>query len=110
MLIPEAAIVTDQVSKVALVVGPDNVVVPHVLTLGPIVEGLRVVRAGLAPSDRIIIEGVQRARPGSKVIPKDGRIVPPAPGNGPVVPLVTEPPAASATSASAIANRSPSAR
>jgi RND family efflux transporter MFP subunit len=107
MLIPEAAIVTDQVSKVALVVGPDNIVVPHVLTLGPIVEGLRVVRAGLSPTDRVIIEGVQRARPGSKVAPKDGKIVPPAPGTGPQVPLVTEPPAAAATSVSALSARAP---
>lgn len=102
ILIPESAIVTDQISKIALVVGADNVVVPHVLTLGPIVEGLRVVRAGLKPTDRIIIEGVQRARPGSKVTPKEGKIVPPAPGTGPSLPPISEPPAASATSASAL--------
>ncbi|MBC7505078.1 MAG: efflux RND transporter periplasmic adaptor subunit [Sandarakinorhabdus sp.] len=110
MLIPEGSIVTDQSRKVALVVGTDNVVAAHPLTLGPNVDGLRVVRGGLAPTDRIIIEGVQRARPGMKVVPKMGKIVPPAPGPGPVAPPFTEPPAAQATSASAVVGRNPAAR
>jgi hypothetical protein len=101
MLIPEDAVVTDQTRKVALVVGADGVVAPRVLQLGPLVDGLRVVRSGLKPDDRIIIEGVQRARPGTKVTPKPGTIVPPAPGTGPVVPAVVEPPASSATVAAA---------
>lgn len=101
MLIPEDAVVTDQTRKVALVVAPDGTVVPRVLQLGPLVDGLRVVRSGLKPDDRIIIEGVQRARPGTKVTPKPGTIVPPAPGTGPVVPAVVEPPASSASVATA---------
>ena len=101
MLIPEDAVVTDQTRKVALVVAPDGAVVPRVLQLGPLVDGLRVVRSGLKPDDRIIIEGVQRARPGTKVTPKPGTIVPPAPGTGPVVPAVVEPPASSASVATA---------
>jgi RND family efflux transporter MFP subunit len=99
MLIPDGAIVTDQTRKVALVVGPDNVVKPAVLTLGPLVDGLRVVRSGLAATDKVIIDGVQRARPGTKVTPKLGKVVPPAPGTGPRVPTVITPPAASATAA-----------
>jgi RND family efflux transporter MFP subunit len=110
MLIPEDAIVTDQSRKVALVIGKDNVVAARPLTLGPNVDGLRVVRSGLAATDRIIIEGVQRARPGMKVSPKDGQIVPPAPGTGPAVPPFSEPPAASATSASAAVSRNSSAQ
>ncbi|KAB7645640.1 efflux RND transporter periplasmic adaptor subunit [Polymorphobacter fuscus] len=110
MLIPEDAIVTDQSRKVALVVGADNMVSARPLTLGPNVEGLRVVRSGLNPGDRIIIEGVQRARPGMKVSPKAGKIVPPAPGTGPTVPPFTEPPAASATSASAATSSNPAAQ
>jgi RND family efflux transporter MFP subunit len=101
MLIPEDAVVTDQTRKVALVVGADGVVVPRVLQLGPLVDGLRVVRAGLKPDDRIIIEGVQRARPGTKVTPKPGTIVPPAPGTGPMVPAIIVPPSASASVAPA---------
>ncbi len=102
MLIPEDAVVTDQTRKVALVVGADNIVVPRVVQLGPIVDGLRVVRSGLKADDRVIIEGVQRARPGSKVDPKPGRIVPPAPGTGPLPPPIIEAPATSASDASAI--------
>ncbi len=97
MLIPEDAVVTDQTRKVALVVGADNIVAPRLLELGPLVDGLRVVRSGLKADDRIIIEGVQRARPGTKVTPKPGKIVPPAPGTGPAVPTVIVPPASSAT-------------
>ena len=101
MLIPEDAVVTDQTRKVALVVGPDGMVSPRVLQLGPLVDGLRVVRSGLKTDDRIIIEGVQRARPGTKVTAKAGKIVPPAPGTGPMPPAIIEPPATSATSAPA---------
>jgi len=101
MLIPEDAVVTDQTRRVALVVGPDNKVAQRVVVLGPLVDGLRVVRSGLSPGDRVIIAGVQRARPGMPVKPTLGRIVPPAPGSGPAVPAIVEPPATAATAASA---------
>ncbi|MEY2884225.1 MAG: hypothetical protein RL490_1949 [Pseudomonadota bacterium] len=103
MLIPEDAVVTDQTRKVALVVGADGMVSPRVVQLGPLVDGLRVVRSGLKADDRVIIEGVQRARPGSKVAPKEGRIVPPAPGTGPTPPPIIETPATSASDATKVA-------
>lgn len=99
MLIPEPSVVTDQTRKLALVVGPDGLVSQRVIQLGPLVDGLRVVRDGLKSDDRIIIEGVQRARPGTKVNIKPGKIVPPAPGTGPAVPPIIEQPATSATDA-----------
>jgi RND family efflux transporter MFP subunit len=74
MLVPDAAIVTDQSRKVAYVVGVDGAVQPRTVELGPIVDGLRVVRAGLDPQDRVIINGLQRARPGTKVAAREGRI------------------------------------
>ena len=101
MLIPEDSVVTDQTRRAALIVGPDNKVVQRVVELGPIVDGLRVVRSGLKTTDRVIIAGVQRGRPGTEVKPTLGRIVPPAPGSGPTPPAIIEPPATSATSASA---------
>ena len=101
MLIPEDSIVTDQTRKVVLIVGPDNKVVPRIVQLGPIVDGLRVVRSGLQATDKVIIAGVQRGRPGTPVTPNLGKIVPPAPGTGPQVPTITAPPAAAATLASA---------
>ncbi|MFZ4688191.1 MAG: efflux RND transporter periplasmic adaptor subunit [Polymorphobacter sp.] len=103
MLIPEDAVVTDQTRKIALVVGPDGTVSPRVVQLGPIVDGLRVVRGGLKSDDRVIIEGVQRARPGTKVTAKPGKIVPPAPGSGPMAPPIIEAPATSATDARRVA-------
>ena len=99
MLIPDDAVVTDQTRKAVLIVGPDNKVAQRVVELGPIVDGLRVVRSGLKANDRVIIAGVQRGRPGTKVNPQPGKIVPPAPGTGPQVPAITEPPATSATAA-----------
>ncbi len=69
ILIPEAAIVTDQATKLVLVVGADDVVEARPITLGPLLDGLRVVRAGLAADERIVVVGVQRARPGQKVTP-----------------------------------------
>lgn len=79
MLVPDAAVLADQSDKVVLVAGPGDKVQPRKVTLGPIVDGLRVVRTGLAANDRVIIEGQQRVRPGMKVTPKPGRIVPTAP-------------------------------
>jgi len=101
MLIPEDAIVTDQTRKVALVVGPDNKVAQRVVELGPLVDGLRVVRSGLKRTDRVVISGVQRGRPGTLVKVRVGRIVPPSPGTGPQVPAISTPPATSATAAGA---------
>ncbi len=101
LLIPEDAVVTDQTQKTVLVVGPDGKVVQRVLTLGPIVDGLRVVRAGLAPTDDVIIAGVQRAHAGAPVKTVVGKIVPPDPGSAPTMPTFTEPPATSATTAAA---------
>ena len=63
------------------------------MALGPIVDGLRVIRSGLAPTDRVIIEGQQRVRPGMKVSPKPGRIVAAAP-TAPQPRVLTQPAAA----------------
>jgi len=101
LLIPEDAVVTDQTRKTVLVVAPDGKVAQRVLQLGPIVDGLRVVRGGLALTDDVIIAGVQRAHAGAPVKITRGKIVPPDPGSAPSMPLI-EPPATSATSASAV--------
>lgn len=101
LLIPEEAVITDQTRKTVLVVGKNDMVEPRVLQLGPLVDGLRVVRAGLKADDRVIIAGVQLARPGMKVTPRPGKVVPPAPGSAPPVPPIIAPPATEATSAGA---------
>ncbi len=99
LLIPDGAVTTDQARKIVFVVGPNGVVVPHVVELGPLVDGLRVVRSGLNSQDRIIIEGVQRVHPGVAVKPTPGQIVPPAPGESPATSAFVEPPAAAASAA-----------
>jgi RND family efflux transporter MFP subunit len=75
LLVPDSAVQTDQARKILLVVGKDGTVAAKPVELGPVVDGLRVVRSGLLPSDRVIIVGTQMAAPGSKVQPKAGRIV-----------------------------------
>jgi RND family efflux transporter MFP subunit len=97
LLVPDASVSADQADKVVMVVGPDQRVHPRKVKLGPIVDGLRVVREGLAPADRVIIEGQQRVRPGMKVAVQTGRIAAAAP-TAPQTPYLTQP-AAQATGA-----------
>jgi RND family efflux transporter MFP subunit len=78
LLIPDTAIASDQSRKIVFTVADDGTVGTKLVELGPIVDGLRVIRSGLAPTDRIVIDGLQRARPGQKVKPEDGTIAPPA--------------------------------
>jgi membrane fusion protein, multidrug efflux system len=74
LLVPDSAVASDQASKIVFTVADDGTVGTKKVELGPIVEGLRVVRSGLAPTDRIVIDGLQRARPGQKVTAEDGKI------------------------------------
>jgi len=76
LLVPDAAVQTDQARKILLVVKQDGTVAAKPVELGPVVNGLRVVRSGLAPTDRVVIVGAQHAAPGSKVQPKPGRVTP----------------------------------
>jgi RND family efflux transporter MFP subunit len=73
LLVPEVAIGAEQVRKFVLVVDPDNVVRSKYVTLGPVVDGLRVV-AGLARDDNVIVNGLLRARPGAKVTPRPSSV------------------------------------
>jgi len=70
LLVPDAAIGVEQVRKFVLVVDAQNVARPKYVSLGPVVDGLRVITEGLAPDDDVIINGLMRARPGAKVTPK----------------------------------------
>src|SRR5216684_1132010 len=70
LLVPEAAIGAEQVRKFVLVVDAQNVARPKYVSLGPVVDGLRVITEGLAPDDDVIINGLMRARPGAKVTPR----------------------------------------
>jgi RND family efflux transporter MFP subunit len=81
MLVPEAALATDQSNTMVMTVTPDNTVVPKIIQIGAAVGDLRIVKSGLAPDERIVIDGLMYARPGGKVSPKPGAIQLP-PGQG----------------------------
>ena len=74
LLVPDEAIVTDQTRQVVYVVDASSKVAQKVVTPGRLIDGLRVIRAGLTPADRIIISGVQRARPGRQVTVTEGKV------------------------------------
>ena len=74
MLVPDTAIVTDAARRVVYSVDRSGTVQARPVTLGPLVGNLRVIRNGIQPNERIVIDGLQRARPGQKVQPKAGRI------------------------------------
>lgn len=69
-LIPDHAVLSDQARKIVMTVDSEGTVVPKPVDLGPVIDGLRVVRTGLDAEDSVIINGIQRARPGSKVTPQ----------------------------------------
>ena len=69
LLIPDEAVATDQSRKIVFVVKPDDTVEAHAVVLGPLDDGLRVIREGLKADDRVIVDGIQRARVGAKVSP-----------------------------------------
>ena len=70
MLINDSAIGTDQTMRFVLLLGADDKVTYRPVELGPIVDGLRVVRSGLKPGDTIVVNGLMRVRPGMQVSPQ----------------------------------------
>jgi multidrug efflux system membrane fusion protein len=66
-LIPDEAVGTDQGQKFVYVVNDQNVAEYKTIQLGPMVDGLRVVRQGIGPKDWIIVNGLMSVRPGAKV-------------------------------------------
>ena len=75
LLVPDAAIVTDQARRIVYVVNADGTTAAKPVELGPLVDGLRVIRGGLERTDRVVIAGVQRIQmPGQPVTPTAGRI------------------------------------
>jgi RND family efflux transporter MFP subunit len=70
LLLPDEAIGSDQTQRFVLVVNDQNTVEYRQIEPGPMIDGLRVVRHGLQPADRVIVNGMQRVRPGAKVAPQ----------------------------------------
>jgi len=76
LMIPDEALSTDQANRIVYVVDKDGKVAPRTVTLGPVIDGLRVIREGLTPADRVVIDGLMRVRPGASVKPKLATITP----------------------------------
>jgi len=70
LLVADRAVANDQDRRFVWVVGGDGKAVRRPVKLGPVDGGLRVVREGLAPSDKVVVRGLQRLRPGVEVIPE----------------------------------------
>ena len=79
LLVQDQAIGSDQGRKFVFVVNPDNTALTKYITLGNLIEGnLRVVKEGLGPDDRVIVNGLMRVRAGQKVAPQEEKAPAPA--------------------------------
>ena len=76
MLVPDSAIQTDQARKIVMVAAKDGSLTPRPVTLGPLIDGLRVVRSGLTTTDPVVIDGAQLVMPGMKAKLRAGKIAP----------------------------------
>ena len=74
LLVPDAAVVLDQSQHMVMSVSTDGTVVPAPVETGDLRGGLRVIQSGLGPDDRVIIDGLVHAIPGTKVDPQEGTI------------------------------------
>src|SRR2546426_1332956 len=74
LLVPDTAVLPDQSQHMVMTVSADGTVAPKRVEVGEIRDGLRVIRSGLAPSDRVIVDGLLHAAPGTKVATQDGTI------------------------------------
>jgi multidrug efflux system membrane fusion protein len=70
LMVNERAIGTDQDKKFVMVVGRDNKAEYREVTLGAFTDGLRIVKTGLRPGEHVIVNGLQRVRPGAVVAPE----------------------------------------
>jgi RND family efflux transporter MFP subunit len=70
VMLPDEAIGTDQTNKFVFTVADDGTVARKDVELGPVIDGLRIIRSGVTPDDWVITKGLQRARPGNKVTPR----------------------------------------
>jgi RND family efflux transporter MFP subunit len=71
LLVPDSAIASEQARKFVLVVDADNVAQQRYVTIGQTVDNLRIIKDGLKPDDRVVVNGIMRARPGAKVTPQE---------------------------------------
>ncbi|HVR58329.1 MAG TPA: efflux transporter periplasmic adaptor subunit, partial [Pseudolabrys sp.] len=72
LLVPDAAIGTEQARRFVMVVDDQDTGRPKYVTLGQVTkDGLRAIKDGIGPDDRIVVSGLMQARPGQKVKPEE---------------------------------------
>jgi RND family efflux transporter MFP subunit len=74
LLVPDTSVLPDQSTHFVLTVAEDGTVSPKQVEVGELRGGLRVIRSGLAPTDRVVVDGIPLAHPGAKVTPREERI------------------------------------
>ena len=84
LLVPDTAVGTEQARRFVMVIDDQDTARPKYVTLGQVTkDGLRAIREGLGPDDRVVFSGLMQARPGQKVKPEDQGAKPPGPGGAP---------------------------
>jgi membrane fusion protein, multidrug efflux system len=78
LMVPDAAIGTEQVRKFVYVIDKDNIARQRLVRLGQAVDDMRVIKEGVSADDRVIVNGLMRVRPGQKVTPEEQQAVPQA--------------------------------
>ncbi|HEY1604483.1 MAG TPA: efflux RND transporter periplasmic adaptor subunit [Allosphingosinicella sp.] len=95
LLVPDIAVMADAARQIVYVVDRSGTVAARPVQTGPLQGDLRIIRGGLARTDRVVIAGIQRARPGAKVVAQPGRIAA-GPGAPSAAPSSDAPPASAA--------------
>jgi multidrug efflux system membrane fusion protein len=90
LLVPDRAVGVDQRGHYLLVVGQDDVVAQRTIEIGALHDGMRVITQGLGADDRVVIDGLQRAIPGSKVTPREEAPAPAPPAPAAAAPAKPE--------------------
>jgi len=70
-LVSERAIGSDQSGRFVLVVNGEDVIEKRSIRQGQLNDGMRVIEEGLEPGEWVVVNGLQRARPGGKVVPEE---------------------------------------
>jgi len=70
LLVPDVALGSDQGGRYLLVIGRDNIVEERSVTIGPLIDGMRVIESGLGAKDRVAVTGLMKAVPGEKADPQ----------------------------------------
>lgn len=91
LLVPDRALGIDQRGHYLLVVDQDDVVAQRPVQIGNLVDGMRVIAEGVGEQDRVVIGGLQRAIPGSKVAPQEAPVAPDGPASASQEPLGNAP-------------------